>query len=254
MMIIMMINNNNVQTLTTTTKINNQDIDMRNLTEWYLKIFPYKSVYGLPLSLNCSELIYDRFYRCENSSRFQWHITNDDYFYMTKKFCCFVWNTMICEQNVAAECSNEYSKKLETNKKESFEIVCDYIGSTYQSWSCWWTKDKQIYFSIGFFILIILSIFIIIGIYRINRLINSNQITGKKMKNNIHNDKLEKFLQPFSTKSSLQTITMPISITKSSSSLSSDGYLDELSEQMTTKPKIIDYIYHPHEMSGIIFI
>ncbi|KAH9421303.1 hypothetical protein DERP_013752 [Dermatophagoides pteronyssinus] len=117
---------------------------INNRTKSDLIRFPYKSVYGLSRLFYCHEDIYNRFYQCEILSHNKWKITIDDYFYETKEFCCFVWDTMDCELNVAVECNQNYSLKLEKNTKEFYTSICERIGSTYKSWSCWWTYDKEI--------------------------------------------------------------------------------------------------------------
>nr|XP_027196800.1 uncharacterized protein LOC113791249 [Dermatophagoides pteronyssinus] len=136
-----------------------------NQTEWNTVRYPYKSVYGLPNSLNCSEWIRKRFNQCEKLSHHNWQITIDDYFYETKKFCCFIWETLDCELNVARECNEQYSTKLESNTRDTFKKVCDQIvGSNYGS-DCWWTEERKITFGIlaGFLILAFILIFACLG-------------------------------------------------------------------------------------------
>ncbi|XP_075681107.1 uncharacterized protein LOC113791250 [Dermatophagoides pteronyssinus] len=100
--------------------------------------FPYKSVYGLPISLNCSKSIHLQFSQCEISFRDKWFITNDELFYQTRKFCCFVWDTLNCEINIAIQCSYEYSQKLEKNTLETFTTFCEQAGYKPFSFFCDW--------------------------------------------------------------------------------------------------------------------
>ncbi|KAH7644338.1 hypothetical protein HUG17_6700 [Dermatophagoides farinae] len=109
----------------------------------YTLRYPYKSVYGLSNTLNCSQSIWKRFYDCERSSHQLWRIHIERYFYATKEFCCFIWNTLECEMNVAAECNVEYSRKLKNNTFESFEKICNKIYCGYNSFACWFSPDKQ---------------------------------------------------------------------------------------------------------------
>ena len=86
-------------------------------------------------------------------------------FYETKKFCCFIWETLDCELNVARECNEQYSTKLESNTRDTFKKVCDQIvGSNYGS-DCWWTEERKIIFGIlaGILILAFILIFAIVG-------------------------------------------------------------------------------------------
>ena len=48
-------------------------------TEWDKVRFAYKSVYGLPKSLQCSESVYHQFNECEKSSQDVWKVTIGDY-------------------------------------------------------------------------------------------------------------------------------------------------------------------------------
>ena len=48
-------------------------------TEWDMVRYPYKSVYGLPKSLQCSESVYHQFNECEKSSHREWKVTIDGY-------------------------------------------------------------------------------------------------------------------------------------------------------------------------------
>ena len=47
--------------------------------EWDTVRFAYKSVYGLPKSLQCSESVYHQFNECEKSSQDVWKVTIGDY-------------------------------------------------------------------------------------------------------------------------------------------------------------------------------
>ena len=58
-----------------------------NLNEFkIINRFAYKSVYGLPESLNCSKWIIDQFLKCEILSQNKWHIDLDDYVSFLLKF------------------------------------------------------------------------------------------------------------------------------------------------------------------------
>ena len=48
-------------------------------TEWDMVRYPYKSVYGLPKSLQCSDTIQHQFNECEKSSHHEWEVTIDGY-------------------------------------------------------------------------------------------------------------------------------------------------------------------------------
>ncbi|XP_075679259.1 uncharacterized protein LOC113798334 isoform X2 [Dermatophagoides pteronyssinus] len=113
-------------------------------TEWDTVRYPYKSVYGLPKSLQCSDTIQHQFNECEKSSHREWKVTIDGYFYETKQFCCFVWHAMACEIEKAAKCNQNYSQQIETNTRQLFTSVCDKISSSQRSWNCFWTEDMII--------------------------------------------------------------------------------------------------------------
>uniref|UniRef100_A0A6P6YGM2 Uncharacterized protein LOC113798332 n=1 Tax=Dermatophagoides pteronyssinus TaxID=6956 RepID=A0A6P6YGM2_DERPT len=113
-----------------------------NQMEWDTIRYPYKTVYGIPKSLNCVQSIQQRFYQCEKTSHYEWKIMIDEYFTETKKFCCFIWNTMDCEIPIIAGCNQEYSQKLQTNTKETFEKICNEIDYGPNSLSCWFTEAR----------------------------------------------------------------------------------------------------------------
>ncbi|KAH9413162.1 hypothetical protein DERP_006848 [Dermatophagoides pteronyssinus] len=160
-------------------------------TEWLIIRFPYKSVYGIPNSLNCSESIRNQFYRCEIVSQHEWEINIDHYFYETKDFCCFVWSTLDCEFNAAAECNQEYSKKLKSNTLETFTPICNRVGSTPGSLSCWLTTERKIYIGIAFAVITVAIIICSLILYRINR--NVSQLLNTKAKQQPVTNKMIKF-------------------------------------------------------------
>nr|XP_027200814.1 uncharacterized protein LOC113794865 [Dermatophagoides pteronyssinus] len=133
-----------------------------NQTYFQRIYYPYKPVYGIPKSLNCDQSVYERFDQCEQSIQQKWEINIPNYFYQTKDFCCFVWDTMDCEIKIAAECSEEYSQKLEANTRETFTAVCKIVGSNHQSWSCKWTKlvERNVIIAVS----VISTILVLIGI------------------------------------------------------------------------------------------
>nr|XP_027200826.1 mucin-5AC-like [Dermatophagoides pteronyssinus] len=141
-----------------------------NQTEWFTIRYPYKNIYGLPNSLNCHQSIYEEFDECEQSSHKDWQITIDEYFYETKKFCCFIWQTMDCEIDKAKKCNQIYSLEIEFNTRKTYQTFCDHIGYSHGSWTCWWTENRIITVSsvIGA-ALVILTIFCIAyGFYKYN--------------------------------------------------------------------------------------
>nr|XP_046912348.1 uncharacterized protein LOC124493324 [Dermatophagoides farinae] len=137
-----------------------------NETEWHSIRYPYKSVYGLYERLKCDGSIHERFHECERSAHHSWVITIDDYFYESKKFCCFIWQTLDCEIGVSGECDKEYSKKLETSTEESYKSMCDRVGSARGSTSCWLTQDRQetIAWIVGIIIFILTLVCACLGI------------------------------------------------------------------------------------------
>uniref|UniRef100_A0A6P6Y5P9 Uncharacterized protein LOC113794863 n=1 Tax=Dermatophagoides pteronyssinus TaxID=6956 RepID=A0A6P6Y5P9_DERPT len=86
---------------------------------------------------------YKRFDECEKTSHKDWDITIDEYFYETKKFCCFIWQTMDCEIDIAKQCNQIYSQRLEKNTIKTYQTLCNHIGYGHGSWSCWWTNERQ---------------------------------------------------------------------------------------------------------------
>ena len=87
-------------------------------------------------------------------------------FYESKKFCCFIWQTLDCEIDVSGECDKEYSKKLETSTEQSYKSMCDKVGSSRGSTSCWLTQDRQetIAWIVGIIIFILTLVCACLGI------------------------------------------------------------------------------------------
>ncbi|XP_027204627.2 uncharacterized protein LOC113798310 [Dermatophagoides pteronyssinus] len=147
--------------------------------------FAYKPVYGLPKSLQCSESVYHKFNECEISSHREWKIWINEYFYETKEFCCFVWQAMACEIEIAAKCNRNYSQQIETSTRKSFTSMCDKIGSSQRSWSCWWTEDMKS--TIGLVVTAITIFLIVVGVYigcrqyRANAKLKEQAKIGKKL-------------------------------------------------------------------------
>jgi len=106
------------------------------------------------LSNRCSGQDREAINRCEDEARRDWDIRDTDYYTSTRKFCCFVWNTLSCELSIAQRCDPEYSSKLSYYTEQHYNAFCEYHSR--RSASCalrWW--------SLG---LIILAIVIIIGV------------------------------------------------------------------------------------------
>ncbi|XP_075679265.1 uncharacterized protein LOC113798331 isoform X3 [Dermatophagoides pteronyssinus] len=155
-------------------------------TDWDMVRYPYKSVYGLPKSLQCSESVYHQFNECEKSSHREWKVTIDGYFYETKQFCCFVWQAMACEIEKAAKCNQNYSQQIETNTRQLFTSVCDKISSSQRSWNCWWTEKMIITLSVAATVitvaLIAVSAYLGCRQYRANAKLKEQAEIGKKFK------------------------------------------------------------------------
>ena len=86
-------------------------------------------------------------------------------FYETKKFCCFVWDAMDCEIDIAKKCNENYSQKLLISTKQTFQTICDKIGSGHKSLSCLWNPQIQMYFAIAIGIISIILTIILCGIF-----------------------------------------------------------------------------------------
>ncbi|OTF79286.1 hypothetical protein BLA29_005164 [Euroglyphus maynei] len=142
-----------------------------NDTEWFAVRFPYKSIYGIPDSLNCSESIYQRFIECEQSAHHEWKITVHDYFYETKEFCCFIWSAFNCEVDVIAECNVEYSKMLKQSTYRTYRKVCDDMFCGNDSVCCWFSPANQTKFRLILWVTvaIIFILLIICGTFRIRK-------------------------------------------------------------------------------------
>ncbi|XP_075681198.1 uncharacterized protein LOC142646372 [Dermatophagoides pteronyssinus] len=139
----------------------------RTNPKWYLERFPYKPIYGLPDSLDCDQSIRQRFNECEIWSHKEWDIDKTDYFYTTKRFCCFVWDSMNCEYNIANKCDEEYSKKLKNITLESFKKCWKKIfipGIPNDNYFCLISPSNQKTFRIIAGILWTIYLFIIISI------------------------------------------------------------------------------------------
>ena len=73
---------------------------------------------------------------------------------------------MNCELDVAKNCNEEYSKKIESNTLDTFKKVCDQvIGSNYR-WHCWWTEERKVWAGIisGVILLFITVVCVFVGL------------------------------------------------------------------------------------------
>ena len=87
-------------------------------------------------------------------------------FYETKKFCCFIWETLDCELDVATECNEQYSTKLESNTRDTFKKVCDQVIGTNYGWHCWFTENRIVWAGIiaGAILLFITVVCVFVGL------------------------------------------------------------------------------------------
>ncbi|KAH9413146.1 hypothetical protein DERP_006832 [Dermatophagoides pteronyssinus] len=95
--------------------------------------FKYKPIYGLDGRYKCPKLIYSDFEECEMKAKKEWEIMINDYFYETKKFCCFIWSALDCETEVANKCNQNFSQSAKKNTIDCFRNGCNKFsyGSCY---------------------------------------------------------------------------------------------------------------------------
>nr|XP_027202625.1 uncharacterized protein LOC113796533 isoform X2 [Dermatophagoides pteronyssinus] len=226
--------------------------------------FAYKSVYGLPKSLQCSESVYHQFNECEKSSHREWKVTIDEYFYETKQFCCFIWCAMACELTVAAKCNQNYSQQIETNTRKLFTSVCDKISSTQDSWNCWWTEERQINAAkvLGIIILSVLFISIVVGAFFGCRKYLANAKL-KKIAKQIENpteviidfekNKSSSKLKPISIPTPTPTPSTRSSISSETGSQSGEqSLLDNVLENLMKENGIIDRVFNYFHVDNVI--
>nr|XP_027200259.1 uncharacterized protein LOC113794339 isoform X3 [Dermatophagoides pteronyssinus] len=133
--------------------------------------FPYKPIYGLPDNLNCTNDLRKKFNECEDDASETWSITIDEYFYETRKFCCFAWSQLTCEISVAKECEKEYAELLLQQTIDSFDKICSSKNYGSKSIPCSITpKIQQILIIVGVIVGIITFLCLIAGLaYKCNQ-------------------------------------------------------------------------------------
>ena len=52
---------------------------------------------------------------------------------------------MNCEIDIAKQCNQIYSQRLEKNTIKTYQTLCNHIGYGHGSWSCRWTNERTIF-------------------------------------------------------------------------------------------------------------
>ncbi|OTF81824.1 hypothetical protein BLA29_001028 [Euroglyphus maynei] len=72
----------------------------------------------------------EQFDRCQPDARYDWDIQETDYvsnlFTDSRKFCCFVWDTLNCEVNIAERCDSNYAAQLSYETEQAYGAMCEY--------------------------------------------------------------------------------------------------------------------------------
>nr|XP_046908478.1 uncharacterized protein LOC124490052 [Dermatophagoides farinae] len=126
--------------------------------------FPYKPLYGLPVRLNCPDHVRKEFNGCELYARDEWSISIDEYFYPSRKFCCFAWLQLSCEIIVASKCHQKYAILLSQRTKQMFDPICNPRGYSHESIQCWWSSRTESSIVISFAIALSLLICCLIAV------------------------------------------------------------------------------------------
>src|SRR6218665_1652766 len=80
----------------------------------------------------------------------------------SRKYCCFVWDTLSCELGVAQKCDPEYAARLSYLTEQTTGSICEWHGR--RSVSCalrWW--------SVSLIVIAMLAIFVIAGFVAFRR-------------------------------------------------------------------------------------
>lgn len=128
------------------------------------------------LSHLCSYEQRKEFQECEPAAHYDWDIQdvdivnsvfdpNDNYLFNnivyslqnidSRKFCCYAWDTLNCESNVARQCDRAYADWLESQKIQLYGAICEYYYR--YSIACslrWWSLSLIIIAFIAFVALI----------------------------------------------------------------------------------------------------
>nr|XP_027201939.1 uncharacterized protein LOC113795902 [Dermatophagoides pteronyssinus] len=79
--------------------------EKRTKPENFVKLFPYKPIYGLPEGVCQNAKYHTAFINCEYDMRKRWEITIDDFYIDSFDFCCFVFTQLDCELSILKRCT-----------------------------------------------------------------------------------------------------------------------------------------------------
>ncbi|KAI2807476.1 hypothetical protein BLOT_005412 [Blomia tropicalis] len=106
------------------------------------------------LSSRCTSADREAINRCEDEAKRDWAVRDIDYYTPTRRFCCFAWDTLSCELQIAQRCDPNYAAELSYITEQNYASFCDYHSR--RSASCalrWWSV-----------MLIVVALLLIIGI------------------------------------------------------------------------------------------
>ncbi|KAH7639051.1 hypothetical protein DERF_006075 [Dermatophagoides farinae] len=102
----------------------------------------------------------EEFDRCQPDARYDWDIQETDYFTDTRKFCCFVWDTLNCEVDIAERCDSNYAAQLSYETEQAYGAMCEYYYR--HSPLCffrWWSALLVVVALISIIVLIVFIIY-----------------------------------------------------------------------------------------------
>ncbi|KAH9424661.1 hypothetical protein DERP_013890, partial [Dermatophagoides pteronyssinus] len=125
-----------------------------------LQFYPYKPVSVLPEEY-CDEDSLQAFTLCRIRASQYWGTEIEDYFTISKEFCCFAYGQLVCELKAVQQCqrsSNDFlkldnfSRMLDTTTRQTIEPFCDPFNLGEISYSCFFNTGDLIKFGVGLLI------------------------------------------------------------------------------------------------------
>ncbi|KAH9426037.1 hypothetical protein DERP_006977 [Dermatophagoides pteronyssinus] len=65
--------------------------------------------------------------QCAVDAQYDWDIIDTDIDSSTRKFCCFKWDTLNCQVNIAEDCDPTMAKQLAFETEQTYGATCEYF-------------------------------------------------------------------------------------------------------------------------------
>jgi len=135
-----------------------------------------QSISKFALVNRCTGADREQMFRCEEYSRNNWNVRDVDFYTRTRKFCCFIWDTLSCQLSIAQRCDPQYATELSRITEQSYSSMCEYHSR--RSASCalrWWSIALIVICGLAVVIAIAIGVFYLIRSQRESAPVSSTE-------------------------------------------------------------------------------